>query len=128
MKTSFNLLLMAFAIFIISACSGKPDARSFIPGTYVNRAEGEFSIANDTLVIQVLSEENNTYRISKNTAFRRIKARKLTKVQREKEIWVAVYDENTHSMEETRKGKVITIYPGSGMIIVGKREYRKLGN
>lgn len=127
MKT--KIILMALISALLMACNGgATDARSFIPGTYVNYAEGEYSIAYDTLIIQPMSEQNSTYRIYRKTAYQRKENGKLMNLQRENEQWVALYNEETKSMQETKRGKMITVYPDAGRILVANREYTKLTN
>jgi len=127
MKT--RIILTALISSLLMACGGgATDTRSFIPGTYVNYAEGEYSIAYDTLIIQPMSEQNSSYRIYRKTAYQRKENGKLLKMQRESEEWVALYNEETKSMQEVKRGKIITIYPDAGRILVANREYTKLTN
>lgn len=50
MKTLFYLC--AIAVLFVTACTTNK-TRAFIPGTYVNSAGGEFSVANDTLSLNL---------------------------------------------------------------------------
>jgi hypothetical protein len=120
-------ILISMCATVFAACNNsKTDTRSFIPGTYVNHAEGEYSVAYDTLIIQPMSEESGTYRIYRKTAFQRIENSKLMKVERENEQWTALYNDQTKSMQETKKGKIITFYPEANRLLVGNREYQKI--
>lgn len=125
-----KIILMAITAALLLACSGGgvTDTRSFIPGTYVNYAEGDYSVAYDTLIIQPMSEQNSSYRIYRKTAYQRKENGKLLKMLRENEQWVALYNEETKSMQEVKRGKIITIYPDAGRILVANREYTKLTN
>ncbi len=125
-----KIILMAITATLLMACrgGGVTDTRSFIPGTYVNYAEGDYSVAYDTLIIQPMSEQNSSYRIYRKTAYQRKENGKLMKLQRENEQWVALYNEETKSMQEVKRGKIITIYPDAGRILVANREYTKLTN
>ena len=114
-----------YAILFV-ACNSETNTRAFIPGTYVNHAEGEYSIAYDTLIIQLMSEENGTYRIYRKTAYQRIDNSKLMEVQHENEQWTALYNDQTKFMQETKKGKIITFYPNANRLLVGNREYQKV--
>ncbi len=128
MKT--KIILTALISTLLMACGGggATDTRSFIPGTYVNYAEGEFSLAYDTLIIQPMSEQNSSYRIYRKTAYQKRENGKLMPMQRESEEWVALYNEETKSMQEVKRGKIITIYPDANRILVVNREYTKLTN
>ncbi|MFC3559498.1 hypothetical protein [Pedobacter jamesrossensis] len=121
MKTLFYLCAMA--ILFATACT-TDKTRSYIPGTYVNSAGGEYSVANDTLVIE--PAESNNFTIQRKTSFNVITDGKKGKRQHETEQWSAIYDEGTKTLTETRKGKLITFYPETGTLKVGKREYKKI--
>lgn len=128
----FKLLLLVFSgVLLFYSCrrleqiTGQ-DVRSFIPGTYVNYAEGEFSVAYDTLLIQPMDAGSDAYRIYRNTAFRRVVEGKLGSAEQRHEKWLAVYDEKTRTLLESKKGKTISIFPDSGLVVVGSREYRKV--
>ena len=116
------IILCAIAIAAVACKSDK--IRLFIPGTYINSAGSEFSIANDTLVIEP-SESNNFY-IHRKTGFNLISNGKIGKREYEIENWNAVYDEATKTLTETKKGKLITFFPDSTKLMVGKRTYQKL--
>jgi UDP-N-acetylmuramate-alanine ligase len=117
------IILCAVAVWLMTACTADK-TRTFIPGTYVNAAQGEFSIANDTLVIE--ATESNNYLIHRKTGFNIITDGKKSKREYETEEWQAIYDEATKSLTETRKGKLITFYPEANKLMVGKREYKKI--
>ena len=121
MKT--NIILFAIAAVLLAACSND-QTRSFIPGTYVNHAESEYSVADDTLVIE--ATESNNFRISRKTGFNQIRNRKQGRREYETEDWTTIYDEGTKTLTETRKGKLLTFYPETGRLFVGKKEYRKI--
>ncbi|MES2650537.1 MAG: hypothetical protein V4663_02300 [Bacteroidota bacterium] len=128
MKTKIILIALISALLMACRGDGGTDTRSFIPGTYVNYAEGEYSIAYDTLIIQPMSEQNSSYRIYRKTAYQRKENGKLMKLRRESEEWITLYNEETKSMQEVKRGKIITIYPDANRILVVNREYTKLVN
>jgi len=121
MKTLFYFC--AIALLFFTACT-TDKTREFIPGTYVNSAGSEYSVANDTLVIE--PAESNNFSILRKTGFNVITDGKKGKRQHETELWNAIYNEGTKTLTETRKGKIITFYPETGTMKVGKREYTKL--
>ncbi len=121
MKTS--IILIALVTILMAACTSDKTL-SFIPGTYVNSAGGEYSVADDTLYIE--PSESNNYVIHRKTGFNVINDGKKGKRQFETEQWNAIYDEATKAMTETRKGKIITFSPESNTLKVGKREYQKI--
>lgn len=118
-----NIILILLIAVLTTAC--KTDkTRDFIPGTYVNHAEGEYSTASDTLVIE--PSESNNFVVHRKTAFQRITNGKAGKPEYETKEWNAIYDEATKSLNETSKGKLITFYPETGRLMIGKREYTKI--
>ncbi len=119
----YLLYLCVVAVLFVTACTSDK-TRPFIPGTYINTAGGEHNTATDTLVIEAV--ESNNYLIHRKTGFRLIRNGKAGKHQHETEEWKAIYDEGTKTLTETKKGKLITFYPDSGKLLVGKREYKKL--
>ncbi|MES2458256.1 MAG: hypothetical protein V4594_22045 [Bacteroidota bacterium] len=121
MKTLFYFC--AATVLFMAACN-TDKTRSFIPGTYVNSAGGEYSVADDTLVIE--PAESNNFSIQRKTGFNVINDGKKGKRQYETEQWNAIYDEGTKTLTETRKGKLITFYPETGTLKVGKRQYKKI--
>lgn len=120
MKTT--IILFALIIVCFCACNGD-STKSFIAGTYISEATGDYSTASDTLVIE--AGEANNFSIHRKTGFNRIRNGKKGIREYETEEWKAVYDESTKSLTETRYGKVITFYPEAGKLMVGKREYKK---
>lgn len=121
MKVLFYLV--AAAVLFATACTNDK-TRSFIPGTYVNSAGGEYSVADDTLFIE--PAESNNYVIQRRTGFNVMTDGKKGKRQYETEQWNAIYDEGTKALTETRKGKTITFFPENSTLKVGKREYKKI--
>ncbi|WP_133248477.1 hypothetical protein [Pedobacter yonginense] len=117
------IILCAIAALLINACK-TDNIRSFIPGTYINNAGSEFSIANDTLVIE--PSENSSFYIHRKTGFNLVTDGKIGKREHETENWNAVYDESSRKLTEIKKGKLITFYPDSAKIKVGNRTYQKI--
>lgn len=118
-------ILTAFAVVLAAGCN-QDKITAFIPGTYVNQASGEYSTAYDTLVIEQADAKSNNYIIHRKTAFRRITNGRPGKREYETEEWHAVYDEGTKSMIENSSGKVLTFYPESSHLTLGRREYQKI--
>lgn len=123
-KIQFIFTVLALATLLF-ACHAD-QTREFMPGTYVNSAGGKYSLADDTLVI--VPAESNNYLIERRTGFNRISEGVKGKREYEKESWNAIYDEGTKTLQETRSGKLITFYPDSAFLKVGKRKYIKLAD
>ncbi|NQX38448.1 hypothetical protein SAMN05421820_101469 [Pedobacter steynii] len=126
MKTLKLLVLILCPIFLLWSCNrfGGNTKRDFLPGSYVNSAEGEFSVAWDTLVIAPLGGQD--YKILRKTAFQRKQQGRPMDRELRQQNWVAIFDEKAELLQVLKTGKLISIYPDSGMIVVGERKYRKL--
>lgn len=118
-----TIILAAITAMLMVACN-IDSTKSFIPGTYVNSATGEYSTADDTLTI--VPTDVDTYIIHRRTGFNRIAGGKQQEREYETEEWQAVYNGNSKTLTETRTGKCITFYPASGSLRVGTREYHKI--
>ncbi len=116
---TFLSLLMLFSLLF--ACRNG-NSGSDMTGTYVNHASGEYSIADDTLVVE--HEQGNRFLIHRRTGFNLIREGKKGKREYETEKWNAIYDPKTEVMTETRRGKTITFY--GDKMMVRSREYIKL--
>jgi len=124
MKTIY-LIFMCMGLGMLAGCLADK-TREFIPGTYVNIAGGKYSLADDTLVI--VPSGSNNYLIERRTGFNRLRDGLKGKREYEKESWNVIYDEGTKTLQETRLGKLITFYPDSAILKVGKRVYKKLAD
>jgi hypothetical protein len=121
MKNILGCMVVYCALML--GCSGDK-VRDFMPGVYVNSAGGEFSVANDTLVVELV--EGNNYVIHRRTGFNLVSDGKVGKREYETEQWKAVYSTENQSLSEVKKGKQITFYPQQHSLMVGNRQYRKL--
>jgi hypothetical protein len=122
MKT-INILLGLGLSLGLAACLGD-NVKDFIPGTYVNSAGGEFSIASDTLILELV--EGNNYVVHRRTGYHLIAEGKVGPREYETEQWSAVYDTDKKTLLETRKGKIISFYPDRKALQVGRRVYDKI--
>jgi len=125
MKTKrFYLFLLALAF---AACKGTSDLQSFIPGNYVDHAKGEYSESWDTLTLGDFNKVKGSYPIVRKTGFRRFDSGKPGRLEYEVEGWLGIWDEESESIQVPRNSKIISFYPDSGVLLLGAREYRKLG-
>ncbi len=120
---AIKLLIGLCLCLALDSCEGDK-VRDFIPGTYVNSAGGEFSIASDTLKIELV--EGNNYQVLRSIGYNLIRDGKVGARQREAEQSSCAYSTATKTLTELKKGKVITFYPDSGSLKVGRRVYQKI--
>lgn len=118
-----QIILPALLAIVASACSSDKTKNS-IAGTYVNSAKSEYSIANDTLIIE--AAENNRFLIHRKTGIKLIRNGEVGKEQYEHEEWQAIYDEGSKTLTESKRGKKITPLPEANKLLVERREYKKI--
>jgi hypothetical protein len=118
-------LLFAFAAMVIVACNNKPDSiQSFIPGTYVNSAKGDFGQAEDTLIIDAVS--NNTYLITRRTGYHAFRDGKVLPKRYKLQKLAGFYDAQKQVLNETTNGRVFSFEPDKRLLKVNKATYTKL--
>jgi len=119
-KTVLALIACVLLGLILTACNHQ--AAASFTGTYVNSAQSEFSIADDTLVIEPGADEQVL--IHRKTGYNVINEQgKLGRRQYETEEWKAVYDPQKRVLTETRKGLVISLQ--NGELLLENRRYRR---
>jgi hypothetical protein len=126
MKKTYGLLLLSV---VLTACGGNEElagTKGTISGTYVRQAEGEFSKAMDTLIITPYDLKAGTFIIIQRTGFHRIKDGKLQPKENMQERMITVWDEETHQLQELKKGKLYT-FPATGReLLAGTAKYLKI--
>ncbi len=99
--------------------------RDSFNGTYVNTAGSEFSMADDTLVVE--QGEGNQFLIHRRTGFRLLDDQGRPGIRLyENEEWRAVYDRNSEVMTASRNGVVITFNADRSILTAGKRKYKRI--
>ncbi|OKS86137.1 hypothetical protein [Mucilaginibacter polytrichastri] len=117
-KTVLAMIACVLMGLLSSACHGP--AAGFA-GTYVNHAVGEFSIADDTLVIA--QGDDDSFLIHRKTGYNVLnESGKPGHRRYETEEWKAVYDAQKKVLE-TRKGLVIS-FSGAELLLENSR-YRR---
>jgi hypothetical protein len=124
MKTlKIQFLAMAIFALLFIACNGR--SASNMTGTYVNHASSEFSIADDTLVVEHDKDQN--YLIHRKTGFQVMdESGKKGKSQHETEEWNAVLDEGSQSMTENHKGRIISFDMTKGVLTLENSKYQRI--
>lgn len=111
---------------ILVACHSISHDQSFIPGTYVNQAQSEFSVANDTLVITQAKNTDNIYLITRKTGYRRITNGRLQSLQHQVKHWTGMWDNQKQLMQILQTGNTLTFQPGQNSLLNGSSIYGKL--
>lgn len=119
---ALNLILIAVVYALSLSCN-----QEFAPvtGTYINHAASEFSIADDTLVVQRITELE--YLIHRKTGYFLLDdAGRPGKRVLEKEVWKAVFDEGSGTMTESSKGRVISFDRDKGVLKLENSLFRRI--
>jgi recombinational DNA repair ATPase RecF len=118
---------LAIAVLGLAACqSENSKVKDYIPGRYVNEAQSEYSVANDTLIIEPARNTESIYTITRKTGFRRITQGKLQSLQQQVKHWTGEWDGQKQTMQIMQTGNVLLFNPEKGTLLNGNSEYRKL--
>ncbi|MDN5286548.1 MAG: hypothetical protein JWR38_2822 [Mucilaginibacter sp.] len=108
MKT-LKLLLLISCMLIIAGCkSGTP---STISGIYVTSFKQEFSMGNDTLIIEAYHLSSGTYQVERKSGYHRIRNGQLMPKEYNQRKWMATFDQDRFILQETAYGKQIYFKP-----------------
>lgn len=126
MKKIYGLLVLAV---LATACGGNDDAagtKSTISGTYVRKAESEYSKAMDTLIVTPYDPNAGTFIIIRKTGFNRIKNGNLQPKETKQERMITVWDDETRQLQELKEGKLYTFPSTGNELLAGTSKYWKL--
>lgn len=129
MKRIFKFLMLS-GIAVIAACQSNRGgaAGDFIPGTYVNQAQSEFSVANDTLVITKAASTDYIYLITRKTGYRRIGEGKLYPLKHEIKHLTANWDPVKQMLKLLQNETTIIFQPEQHKLYIGSNAYWKLND
>ncbi|MES2108568.1 MAG: hypothetical protein V4577_07470 [Bacteroidota bacterium] len=105
MKTLKILFLVSCASIII-ACNSTNQA---ISGVYILNFRNEFTITNDTLVIEAYNLEAGTYQVQRRAGYRRIHDGKILPKEFSQETWMATFNKEKQVLQETELGRQVYI-------------------
>ncbi len=106
-------------------CAGCSNSAIDLNGTYVNHAASEFSIADDTLVVERV--KGLDYLIHRRTGYFLLgDAGRPGKRILEKEDWKAVFDEGSGTMTENSKGRVISFDVDKGELKLENSRFQRI--
>lgn len=124
MRTAIKIMLLPFSLW--AACSNKQQVKDFLPGTYVGRAQSQYSIASDTLLVIRDEHAANRYQIVRGTGFQRIKDGRLQPKEYKVRTFNGIWDEGKQALQLIDDGSILTFQPGTKTLTVGSAIYRKL--
>ncbi|MCX2479347.1 hypothetical protein OQY15_09620 [Pedobacter sp. MC2016-15] len=105
-------VMIIFSISLLASCNSNPVL--LLPGIYVNHAESEYSIAEDTLIVE--HEKDNNYLIHRRAGFKLITDGKPGATHFHTEEWSGVYNEKSQILRENRKGRIISFDFDKGIL------------
>lgn len=96
-----------------------------VTGTYINHATSEFSIADDTLIVEHVKDLD--YLIHRKTGYFLLDdSGRPGKQALEKEAWKAVYDQRSGTMTENSKGRVISFDGDKGVLKLESSVFQRI--
>lgn len=125
MKFILPLCLMFWLAMTGCNNAGEGAIKQFIPGTYTRFADGEYSKAWDTIIINPFDEERKTYLVVKRVGFQKIRGGRLQPKEHDSGRSVVVYHPTTFQLQDPVSGKLYTFSPGSRTVLVGSVLYDK---
>ncbi len=122
MKTLKIMLPLAIVSFAI-ACN--PGRDRTISGIYVMSFKNAYSIATDTIVIQVYNPGANTYQVERRDGYHRIRDGKILPKEFRQEYWMATLDKDKQVLQESAYGRQVYI-KGDGSSLSFGGTYQKI--
>jgi recombinational DNA repair ATPase RecF len=120
------MLLIITGLAGVVACNSGGAITNFIPGTYVSQAQSEFSMANDTLVIEPAKNTDNLYLVTRKTGYRRIADGKVQSLEHKVKHWTGEWDTQKQLMQVLQTGNTFIFQPDQHNLLNGSSAYRKL--
>ncbi|WP_316840045.1 hypothetical protein [Pedobacter gandavensis] len=122
---SLKIQLLVTTLITLSFFACNSSIQNNIPGTYINRASSEFSIAFDTLIVE--HNKGNDYLIHRKTGVQIIdNTGKAGKMLYETEELMGSYNEDSKILIETRKGREISFDIKKGLLMLEKGVFKRI--
>ena len=119
------MMMFWLPLFFWGGCKGEASkVQDFIPGTYVNSARSDYSVAYDTLVIRAECELH--YRLERRTAYQAVWEGKLLPVRHKAVVYETVFDPAKLELSEPLSGRVFRFDRDKGGVLIHQAVYRKL--
>ena len=106
MKTLKFLTFISCAMIIIACNSSKNPELS---GVYINKAQSEYSIASDTLIVTVISLTDKSYSVERRTGYQKIRNGQKLPAEHKQEKWQATWNPDKQVLAETEFGRQISV-------------------
>jgi uncharacterized protein YcfL len=119
-------LIISLSIISIILMACNKNSPTDITGVYVNQAQSNYSVAFDTLTINLITDTKNTYRVESQTGYQKIKDEKLMTKQFKHRMFEAVYDPTKKILSEGDLGIQITYLAEKKSLLIKGSEYKKI--
>jgi len=122
-----KIILIILAPILLAACNNQSNTfTDFIPGTYVNQVQNNFSVANDTLEISKAKNTENIYLIARKTGYRKIADGKLFPLRHEVRNWTGTWNPQQQVMQIMQTETVLIFQPDQNKLLIQSNAYWKL--
>jgi len=93
-------------LLVIVACS---NAGYRITGTYILNFKNEFTITNDTLIIEAYNLQAGVYKLQRRAGYKLIRDGKILPKKFDQEAWMATFNKEKQVLQETELGRQVYI-------------------
>ncbi|WPU98405.1 hypothetical protein SNE26_20475 [Mucilaginibacter sp. cycad4] len=108
MKT-LKVQLMIMITLCVAGCESAKEKS--IAGIYTTAFKQEFSVVNDTLIIQDFNRQSKSYQVERRTGFRRIDHGNVGPMEYKRTRWMATFNTDGFILQETAFGRQIYFKP-----------------
>lgn len=118
-----KLIPLPFFLLLAACHHQERQVREFIPGTYVSKAQGPYSVAWDTIVILPASDQ---YEVVRRTGYQRIDDRGLSPLVRRSKNFTGMWDADKQRMELDPAGIIVFFQPADHQLTIQRTVYKKI--
>lgn len=103
MKTLKFLMPIAYSLMMAACSSGNHS----ITGTYILNFKNEFTITNDTLIIEAYNLQASAYKLQKRVGYKLIRDGKILPKEFKQETWMATFNKDKQVLQEGELGRQV---------------------
>lgn len=123
----YGVTLVATALSCSSRQESSSESRA-VEGVYVMTSKGEFSQAEDTLLIHPMENQTTLFSLERKVGFQRKTEKGLQSRQMKQERSMAVWDESTGQLKEQKHGRVYHLSKNGRQLQIGSGVYQKIAD
>lgn len=103
---TLKFLMLIACLLMIAACNS---ADHSIAGTYILNFKNEFTITNDTLIIEAYNLQAGVYKLQRRAGYKLIRDGKVLPKEFNQETWMATFNKEKQVLQETELGRQVYI-------------------